>query len=133
MHMSRASGPGGQHVNKTNSRAELHLSLHPWPIELPLAIKPALMALPVYQHTAQSIRVTASQARSQKQNSEACQAQVVALLRKAGQSTLPAAEPSMAQRARVKSLVTKEKQARRETKTHQSSKKAQRRTNISFD
>ena len=81
---SRASGPGGQHVNKVNTRAELRLDLDRATdtAALPRAVADRLAA--TTRATKERIVVVAAQtARTQKGNREACEAKLAALLEEA--------------------------------------------------
>ena len=81
---SRASGPGGQHVNKVNTRAELRLDLDRATdtAALPRAVADRLAA--TTRATKERIVVVAAQtARTQKGNREACEAKLAELLEEA--------------------------------------------------
>ena len=81
---SRASGPGGQHVNKVNTRAELRL-------DLDRATDTAALPRDVVDRLAATARATkervvvvaAQTARTQKGNREACEAKLAELLEEA--------------------------------------------------
>jgi len=116
--VSRASGAGGQHVNKTSSRVEIF-----WNI-------PASRALDVEQRTRLldklssrlttegSIRVVASDMRSQSRNRDLAEERLVELVRRA----------LMIPRKRKPTRPTRAaKEARLETKKRHSNKKQQRR------
>ena len=78
---SRASGPGGQHVNKVNTRAELRLDLDRATdtAALPRAVADRLAA--TARATKDRVVVVAAQtARTQKGNREACEAKLAELL-----------------------------------------------------
>ena len=79
---SRASGPGGQHVNKVNTRAELRLDLDR---ATDTAALPRDVADRLTKHsTKERIVVVAAQtARTQKGNREACEAKLAELLEEA--------------------------------------------------
>ena len=80
---SRASGPGGQHVNKTNSRISLR-----WNLENSLALTPfqrARITEKLAHRISKSgdIQVDAEQHRSQLKNREMARERLAHLLRKA--------------------------------------------------
>ena len=70
---SRASGPGGQHVNKVNTRAELRLDLDR---ATETAALPRAVADRLTKHSTKErvVVVSAQTARTQKGNREACEA-----------------------------------------------------------
>jgi len=120
---SRSSGPGGQNVNKVNTKVTLRCAIdEDW---IPLWAKPALKRSPHYVSSSQSIQITSTVHRSQSQNIEECLSKFHALLIEASSSTLKN-EPSEAQRKRVEDLVKAANARRRAEKSHRSSIKAGR-------
>ena len=79
---SRASGPGGQHVNKVNTRAELRLDLDR---ATDTAALPRDVADRLTKHSTKErvVVVSAQTARTQKGNREACEAKLEELLEEA--------------------------------------------------
>ena len=79
---SRSSGPGGQHVNTTDSRVELV-----WDLAATAALTPALRARALRRLEARLVEgcvvIAASEHRSQWQNRVAAQRRLVALLEEA--------------------------------------------------
>lgn len=73
---SRSSGPGGQSVNTTDSRAELT-------VDLERVLPPHLLARAVERLGRTTVTVAASDARSQLQNREAAAERMAELLREA--------------------------------------------------
>ena len=96
----RASGPGGQNVNKVASAVQLRFDVRRSP-SLPEAIKARLMRLAGHQLTQEGVIViTAQRFRSQERNREDARARLVALIRRAAEppKLRRATRPSAAQR-----------------------------------
>jgi ribosome-associated protein len=116
--VSRASGAGGQHVNKTSSRVEIF-----WNIPASRALDDdqrtrLLDKLSSRLTTEGSIRVVASDMRSQSRNRDLAEERLVELVRRAW----------MVPRKRKPTRPTRAaKEARLETKKRHSNKKQQRR------
>ncbi|WVQ86173.1 hypothetical protein IAT38_008341 [Cryptococcus sp. DSM 104549] len=124
---SRSSGPGGQHVNKTESKVTIRCDLKEaqgkW---LPAFVMPALTKSPHYHPSPPTLLITSQQTRTASAN----QAHALALLH----STIASAAAGLiinptseSQRKRVKDLEKREKARRMEMKKRQSMKKAGRR------
>jgi len=80
---SRAGGPGGQHVNTSSSRIEIH-----WNVQDSTALPEALRALALERLAGRlsadgAVRITASEHRSQSRNRQAAEERLVALIREA--------------------------------------------------
>ncbi len=103
---SRASGAGGQHVNKTSSRIEIT-----WNIQESRAIsdeqrKTLLERLAKRIASDGTVRVVASESRSQKQNRESAEQRLGELIRKAlapRKKRKPTRRPRAANEARLAS------------------------------
>ncbi|GAA5943454.1 Pth4p [Sporobolomyces koalae] len=105
---ARSSGPGGQHVNRTLSKAILRFRL-PSPTLLPAYVVTNLsQTCPYYSRTPPSILVSASTSRSQQDNLEECFDKVKSVILQASQAGLVGTTSSQ-QRERVRGLVNKEK------------------------
>lgn len=114
---ARSGGPGGQNVNKVNSKATLHWS--PGRGTVPVSVWNRFRSLAKrYINTQGEIVIQSQEHRDQPQNVEACKSRLVALLRQA----------SVVPRQRIKTKPTRASQRRRlDTKRQQSQKKQARR------
>lgn len=95
----RAQGPGGQHVNKTESAVQLRFNV--LRSSLPADLKPRLLSLAGKRATADGdIVIKAQTHRSQEQNRSAALLRLAALIAKAETPPVPrkATQPSKTQR-----------------------------------
>ncbi|KAI0439136.1 hypothetical protein F4803DRAFT_63780 [Xylaria telfairii] len=123
---SRSSGPGGQHVNKTESKAT-----SVWPVEelskgLPKLVRSALRSSRYYSTRNDSITIQAQTHRSRAANTDENRQKLVEELRRIYQEQVPAATSEK----KMKKHEAAEKafhQSRLKLKKYQSSKKASRR------
>ncbi|KIY64561.1 hypothetical protein CYLTODRAFT_89994 [Cylindrobasidium torrendii FP15055 ss-10] len=120
---SRSSGPGGQNVNKVNTKATLRVDVNAdW---IPSWAKPNIKKSRFYVSSSQSIMVTSATSRSQAQNIDEC-------LRKLHEFVLETAssglnnETSPETRKRVEGHIRAAKERRKKEKMHQSAIQRQR-------
>ncbi|EIW57497.1 uncharacterized protein TRAVEDRAFT_125523 [Trametes versicolor FP-101664 SS1] len=110
---SRSSGPGGQNVNKVNTKATLRCPLDtPW---IPLWAREHLKHTPAYASSSQSVLITSTVHRSQAQNLtrfDRRSLQLHTLIVSAASAGL-VNEPSEEQRKRVRDLERADKARRR--------------------
>ncbi|PCH42353.1 hypothetical protein WOLCODRAFT_25323 [Wolfiporia cocos MD-104 SS10] len=122
---SRSSGPGGQNVNKVNTKATLRCSLNSaW---LPPWSKEYLIKSTAYVASTHTVQITSTVYRSQAQNIQECLSKLHALIVSAASAGL-VNETSEEQKERVRRLERAAKARRREGKEKRSDVKRARRS-----
>jgi len=117
---SRSSGPGGQNVNKVNTKATLRCPVKSrW---IPLWARETLRKSPAYVSSSESILLTSSVHRSQPENVQECFSKLHSLILSAAASCL-VNEPSKEQKERVQRLQKAEKARHRQEKDRRSAVK----------
>ncbi|KAH9943687.1 RF-1 domain-containing protein [Amylocystis lapponica] len=117
---SRSSGPGGQNVNKVNTKATLRCRVDSdW---IPLWAREQLKRTPSYVSSTESIQITSTVHRSQAQNVQDCLAKLHALIVSASAASF-VNHPSDHQKERVRGLERAEKARRRTDKFKRSALK----------
>ncbi|KAF2835913.1 hypothetical protein M501DRAFT_1026451 [Patellaria atrata CBS 101060] len=122
---SRSSGPGGQNVNKVNSKATLRLPLDQLLMHIPKLLHQGIRESRYYVKNSDALIIQADDSRKQRDNEHSCYTRLYSLVAEVGAKTIPG-ETSQAQRARVQNLQKGANENRlRRKKTH-SNKKASR-------
>ncbi|KII92220.1 hypothetical protein PLICRDRAFT_50637 [Plicaturopsis crispa FD-325 SS-3] len=120
---SRSSGPGGQNVNKVNTKATLRC-----PVDAPLVpawARKDLKKSPFYASSSQSILITSTVHRSQSQNVDDCLSKLHALILTSASASVKN-EPTAQQKERVRGLEKADNARRRAQKDKRSQIKKSR-------
>ncbi|KAH0291208.1 hypothetical protein KCU62_g2961, partial [Aureobasidium sp. EXF-3399] len=121
---SRSSGPGGQNVNKVNSKATLRLPLSALLPMLPAVLRPAVAKS---RYSAKDdLVIQADDSRKQNENVHRCFVKLNEMIVQAGREVVPG-ETSAEQMERVKKLQKAENEGRLKMKKKHSDKKSSRR------
>ncbi|KAF2096341.1 peptidyl-tRNA hydrolase domain-containing protein [Rhizodiscina lignyota] len=123
---SRSSGPGGQNVNKVNSKATLRVPLSSLLPHIPPLLHQLVRNSPYYAKNSDSLLIQASDSRKQRDNLHACYVKLDQVVLDGAAKLLPG-ETSEAQRERVKNLQKADNERRIKMKKVHGSKKSSRR------
>ncbi|KAL3479159.1 RF-1 domain-containing protein [Aspergillus californicus] len=123
---SRSGGPGGQNVNKVNSKATLKVSLDSLLPLLPRLLHPPLQTSRYYAARTNSLVIQAEESRKQTANIETCYDKLYQLLKNTAKDLVPG-ETTAKQRDRVQKLKKAANESRIRDKKLHSSKKSNRR------
>ncbi|KAJ5174700.1 uncharacterized protein N7482_000577 [Penicillium canariense] len=122
---SRSSGPGGQNVNKVNSKATLKVPLAALLPLVPRLLHPELRASRYATDRSQALVIQSDESRQQASNVDACYAKLHQLLASSAKAVIPG-ETSREQKDRVSKLQRAQNEARLKSKKFHSSKKSNR-------
>ncbi|KAI9703948.1 MAG: hypothetical protein M1820_005730 [Bogoriella megaspora] len=123
---SRSSGPGGQNVNKVNSKATLSVPLDPLYRLVPKILHSEIRASRYYSSKGDALIIQADDSRKQSDNVHNCLKKLHDVVLEAGQKIIPG-ETSNLQRDRVRNLQKKSNEQRLKAKKAHSNKKSSRR------
>ncbi|KAF1351888.1 hypothetical protein BDV97DRAFT_265262, partial [Delphinella strobiligena] len=123
---SRSSGPGGQNVNKVNSKATIRLPLSSLLPILPPLLRPAVLRSRYCAAKSDALVIQADDSRKQNDNVHSCFVKLHNMIVEAGQDVVPG-ETSAEQLERVKKLQKAENEGRLKSKKKHSDKKSSRR------
>ncbi|KAJ5773572.1 hypothetical protein N7457_008468 [Penicillium paradoxum] len=123
---SRSSGPGGQNVNKVNSKATLKVPLESLLPLVPRLIHQSLRTSRYAAERAQCLVIQSDEERKQSNNVESCFDKLYQLLQSSAKEVIPG-ETSQAQRTRVQKLQRAQNESRIKDKKQHSDKKSSRR------
>ncbi|KAL2803387.1 hypothetical protein BJX63DRAFT_425316 [Aspergillus granulosus] len=124
---SRSGGPGGQNVNKVNSKATLKVPLASLLPLVPRILHPPLQTSRYYAARTHSLVIQSEESRKQAANVDACYEKLHQLLTATAKDLIPG-ETSAEQRVRVQKLQKAANEARIKAKKLHSSKKTGRRS-----
>ncbi|KAL1986626.1 hypothetical protein VTN96DRAFT_6004 [Rasamsonia emersonii] len=128
---SRSSGPGGQNVNKVNSKATLRVPFSSLLPLVPRILHQELRSSRYATERTDCLVIQSDESRKQSSNVESCFEKLHNLLETTAKAVIPG-ETSEEQKERVKKLQKAEKEARLRLKKLHSSKKSSRRSS-SYD
>ncbi|KAM0798742.1 peptidyl-tRNA hydrolase [Usnea florida] len=100
---SRSSGPGGQNVNKVNSKATLRIRTQDFMHLIPAILRPNIEASRYYAEKSKSLVIQGDGSRDRTNNVQECYNKLHALIVDAGRSSVRG-ETSRAQVEKVKNL-----------------------------
>ncbi|KAK5049342.1 hypothetical protein LTR84_004271 [Exophiala bonariae] len=122
---SRASGPGGQNVNKTNSKAQLRVPLDKLFPLIPAVLHKGILSSRYCAEKSSSLLIQADESRKQQANRDTCFRKLNDLIAEVYSHSVPG-ETSEEQQKKVIRLQKAEKEARLKAKKLHSSKKQTR-------
>ncbi|KAH7095563.1 hypothetical protein FB567DRAFT_32581 [Paraphoma chrysanthemicola] len=123
---SRSSGPGGQNVNKVNSKATLRVPLDALLQHVPTALHGEIKRSRYVAASSNAMIVHADDSRKQGDNARSCYRRLYEVIVQAGNHAVPN-ETSAEQLQHVKSLQKSDNERRLKSKKQQSAKKSSRR------
>ncbi|RAH78172.1 hypothetical protein BO86DRAFT_321427 [Aspergillus japonicus CBS 114.51] len=123
---SRSGGPGGQNVNKVNSKATLRVSLDSLLPLVPRVLHSPLQATHYIAPRTRSLVIQSDESRKRNENVESCYDKLHQLIKRTAMDAIPG-ETSQEQKDRVQKLQKTANEARIKSKKFLSSKKSSRR------
>ncbi|KAE8352781.1 hypothetical protein BDV28DRAFT_148680 [Aspergillus coremiiformis] len=123
---SRSGGPGGQNVNKVNSKATLKVPLQSLLPHVPRILHRPLRSSRYFAERSQTLVIQSEESRKRAANVESCYEKLHQLLKSTATDAIPG-ETSQEQKDRVQKLKKTENEARINSKKLHSSKKSNRR------
>jgi len=129
---SRSSGPGGQNVNKVNSKATLRVPVAALLLHTPQLIHSDIRESSYYAKKSDSLVIQSDESRDQSQNAKECFHQLFRLVKSLAEGKVPG-ETSEAQKHKVSHLKAVENEKRLQYKKKQSNKKSQRSVHRGYD
>ncbi|KIK58102.1 hypothetical protein GYMLUDRAFT_171801 [Collybiopsis luxurians FD-317 M1] len=117
---SRSSGPGGQNVNKVNTKATVRCSVNAYWI--PPWARPALVSSSQYVASSHSLLITSTVHRSQSENIEDCLTKLHNLVLSAASASVKNETPEETKK-RVEGYQKAQKERNKRSKIHRSSVK----------
>ncbi|KAI9724253.1 MAG: hypothetical protein M1828_003677 [Chrysothrix sp. TS-e1954] len=100
---SRSSGPGGQNVNKVNSKATMKVDLATLLQHVPSVLEASIRASQYCTTRSETVVISSDDSRKQGDNARHCEAKLYDMIVEAGKRAVPG-ETSDAQRRRVQNL-----------------------------
>ncbi|KAF1966768.1 hypothetical protein BU23DRAFT_421729, partial [Bimuria novae-zelandiae CBS 107.79] len=122
---SRSSGPGGQNVNKVNSKATLKVPLDELLHHVPNALHREIRASRYVAERSSALIIQADDSRKQTDNAHSCYKRLYEAIVEAGHTAIPG-ETSADQAKRVKDLQKSDNERRLKGKKQHSAKKSSR-------
>ncbi|DAA75055.1 TPA_exp: Peptidyl-tRNA hydrolase domain protein [Trichophyton benhamiae CBS 112371] len=122
---SRSSGPGGQNVNKVNSKATIKVPMSALLPLVPKILHPSIRSSRYYAENSQALVIQADESRKQSQNLNACFDKLTSMIAEAGRAAVPG-ETSPEQKKKVQKLQKAANEARIRMKKAHSNKKSSR-------
>ncbi|KAK4936219.1 hypothetical protein LTR10_022866 [Elasticomyces elasticus] len=122
---SRSSGPGGQNVNKVNSKAQLRIPVDRLLPLLPTALHKGILSSRYHAENSSSLVIQADESRKQQANKDTCYRKLNELILDVYKHAVPG-ETTEDQKERVRKLQRAAKEARLKDKHIHSSKKQAR-------
>jgi len=129
---SRSSGPGGQNVNKVNTKATLRIPVPALLQHVPQMIHDEIRESSYYARSSDSLVIQSDESRSQAQNAKSCYHLLFGLIKSAAQKRIPG-ETSEGQKQKVAKLKVEENEKRLVMKKRQSQKKISRSFHRRYD